>query len=279
MALTVSQRIKTVYHNLSKRHKRIANLILREPDHVSTYSCKQLSLKANVSDSTVARFTSTIGYDTFLEFKQALNNELHDKLPDADRISLTIDSTKQRDLFQKALLMDISNLKYTADHMDMHTLEDIVDFTINSKKKYIIGIGKDEILARLLYENFASIFDNVNLITSGDDWYSQLMSITKKDVVIMFSVTQRNNSLVGLSDFLMNRCVPLILITNHESSPITEFTRLVIAAKSNSLSFRESLTAAVSVVNALTIEVMKRDRVRISTRNDQLKKIRSEYER
>ena len=77
----------------------------------------------------------------------------------------------------------------------------------------------------------------------------------------------------------MNRCVPLILITNHESSPITEFTRLFIAAKSNSLSFGESLTAAVSVVNALTIEVMKRDRVRISTRNDQLKKIRSEYER
>jgi DNA-binding MurR/RpiR family transcriptional regulator len=278
MAQTVSQRIKIVYHNLSKGHKRIANIVLREPGSVVSFSAKQLAIKANVSDATVARFVGTIGYDTFVGFKQALDNEIRDKMSEPEKISVTINETKQRDLVQKVFLMDIHNLQFSADHIETHTLEDAVDFTISSKKKYVIGVGKDEILSRLLYSNLVPIFDNVVLLTSDDDWYSHLLTINKRDVVIIFAVGESSNRLLNLAKYLTSRSVPSILITNHQSSPISEYARLTITARSNSLSFNESLTAAVSIINAFTMEVMKRDRVRIAERNAILKKIKSEYE-
>ncbi len=277
MAIGILQRIRKVYHSLSKGHKRIANLILRDPSRFQEVSCLKIAQLADVSESTVIRFMNTIGYDSFIEFKSALKAETHNTMNEHERIIALSDGKFNNNLINQTLSLDIKNIRYSLADIDDKVMADFVDASIFSKRKFIIGFGNDELLARLLYNNFVTLFDNVYLLLSHDDHFSHLFSLSKSDQVIIFSASDVSKKLQGISRFSFNKNAIISLFANHESSPIAEYAKHLIVAKSSTLSFNESISAAASIINAITLEIVRKDRQRITKRHNQLNVIKTEY--
>ena len=71
MAIDISQRIRKMYPTLSKGHKKLANAVLNEYETVSYLTASQLGNKVGVSESTVVRFASVLGYEGYSEFQRA----------------------------------------------------------------------------------------------------------------------------------------------------------------------------------------------------------------
>ena len=277
MAIYISRRIRTVYPNLSSGHKRIANIVLREPTKAQHYSCLRLANKAGVSQSTVMRFVKLVGYDGFNDFKCAISQELENDMSQSEKMLATTDETKTSALARKTLSMDIKNLRYTIDHLDMGEIKDFVDFTLKDHRKFIIGFGNDAMAAKLLYDNFIKMFDNVTLITDRDDYFALLYSLKRHDQVIIFSVTDITPKLQGLMKFIKSKTPDITVISNDSSSPIFEYADHFIVAKSETPTFTESLASTISIVNAITLEIAKVDRVRITERHKMLEKLRAEF--
>ncbi len=277
MAIDISKRIRNVYHDLSKGHKRIANIVLREPSKAKEYSSLRLANTAGVSESTVIRFIKTVGYESFVEFRQAIVDEIQSRMEQPEKIVTATKGVMRADLWKKTLAMDIGNVKYTIDHLDTRAFEDTVDLSIRSKRKYIIAFGNDLLPAKMLYDNFVTIFENVTLLSSSDNYFAHLLSLTRGDQVVIFSISDKSKELLGLTKYVKSKKSSIVLIANHPSSPLAEYADHLIAARSETPSFVESYAAAFGIINALTLEIVRKDRVRVTERYKQIQKLRTDF--
>jgi DNA-binding MurR/RpiR family transcriptional regulator len=277
MAIGISKRIRNIYHSLSKGHKRIANIVLREPEKVKDYTYSRLAMASEVSESTVFRFIKAAGYDGYYEFKQAIIDELQSCMDHREKIVKPTSAVMCSDLVEKTLTMDAVNIKFTSDHLDLHSFNDIVDLSINSKRKYIIAFGNDVLPAKLLYDNFVAIFENVTLITQADDYFAILLSLTRHDQVIIFSISNKSNELQGLTKYIKNKGANVIVFADMQSSYLAEYADHLVIAKADTPSFNESFSSAFSLVNALTLEIVRKDRIRVTQRYKMIQKLRDDF--
>ena len=277
MAIDISKRIRNVYPGLSKSHKRIANIVLREPEKVKEYPCSRLAIAAETSESTVLRFVSTIGYDSYTQFREAIYNEIQSRMDLSDKVVRATSGVMNADLMKKTINLDVNNLKYTLEHIDPYAFCAVVDFSIKSKRKYIVAFGNDALPAKLLFDNFVAIFEDVTLITSSDDYFARLLSLTKYDQVIIFSISDKSKGLIGLTRFIKSKNANITVIANNESVQLAEFADCVMVAKAETPSFAESYVSTFSLINALTLEIIRKDRVRITARYKQIQKLRADF--
>lgn len=277
MAVDISKRIRNVYPGLSKSHKRIANIVLREPEKAKEYPCSRLAIAAETSESTVLRFVKTVGYDSYAQFRQAIVDEMQSRMDSSGKVVRATSGVMYADLMKKTLNLDANNLKYTADHLDHYAFSAVIDLSIKSKRKYIVAFGNDALPAKLLFDNFVTIFDDVTLITSFDDYFARLLSLTKYDQVIIFSISDKSARIIGLTRFIKNKNANITVITDNESVQLAEFADNLMVARAETPSFAESYASTFSLVNALTLEIVRKDRVRITARYKLIQKLRSEF--
>ena len=102
-------------------------------------------------------------------------------------------------------------------------------------------------------------------------------SLTKYDQVIAFSITDISPKLQGLMRFIKLKKADTTIISSDSSSPIFEYADRFIEAKAETPTFAQSLSSAISIVNAITLEIVKIDRVRITERHKMLEKLRADF--
>ena len=64
--------IKERYTKMSKSHKKIAAYIMDHYDHAVFMTAAQLGKEVEISESTVVRFASGLGFEGYPEFQHAL---------------------------------------------------------------------------------------------------------------------------------------------------------------------------------------------------------------
>ena len=277
MAIDISKRIRNVYPRLSKSHKRIANIVLREPEKVKEYPCSRLAIVAETSESTVLRFVKTIGYESYALFREAIVDEIQSRMNLSDKVVRATSGVMHANLVKKTLNLDANNLKYTAEHLDPYVFDAVVDLSIKSKRKYIVAFGNDALPAKLLFDNFVTIFENVTLITSSDDYFAHLLSLTRYDQVFVFSISDKSKELAGVTRFVKSKNANITIVTDNESVHLAEFADYLMVARSETPSFAESYASTFSLLNALTLEIVRKDRVRITARYKQIQKLRIDF--
>ena len=72
--------IKAKLPELSKGHKLIANYILSQYDKAAFMTAQKLGKTVGVSESTVVRFASELGYDGYPELQRQLQDLMRNKL-------------------------------------------------------------------------------------------------------------------------------------------------------------------------------------------------------
>jgi len=68
MSTEISQRISKAFPTLSKGHKKIANAVLYQYEKVAYMTAAKVGKLVGVSESTVVRFASELGYSGYLSF-------------------------------------------------------------------------------------------------------------------------------------------------------------------------------------------------------------------
>ena len=74
---------------LSKGHKLIANYILSHYDKAAFMTAQKLGKTVGVSESTVVRFASELGYDGYPALQKGLQELMRNKLTTVQRIEVT----------------------------------------------------------------------------------------------------------------------------------------------------------------------------------------------
>ena len=253
--------ILTVIHDnmgsFSKGQKKIANFILEFYDKAAFMTASRLGKKVGVSESTVVRFASELGYNGYPDMQRSLQKMIRNRLTTVQRIEVTNDRLGGQDLLSMVLQSDIDKIRVTLEELDRESFDRAVDAIVSAKKIYIIGVRSSAAIAAFLHFYCNLIFDNVVLVSANtaSEIFESLLRVGEGDVVIGVSFPRYSSRTVQAMSFARDRGAATIAITDGEASPLAPISRYNLMARSDMASFVDSLVAPLSLVNALLVAV------------------------
>ena len=249
---TIFEHITEEYNRLSKSHKRVADYILQHYDRAVYMTARQLSTGLGISESTVVRFATSLGFEGYPDFQEQLRRSARTILTTRQKLDLESDPTSLEASVRQSLLTDLHDLKTTADEIKINNLELISSKIMNAKRVFVVGKRSSTVLVDYLayYLNF--FHNNVRTLQSTVmDHFEQLFHIEKNDLVIMFSFPRYAKSTIEMAKYLRQRGAEITAITDSPDAPIVEYASNYLTSAYSIDSFIDSFVAPMAMVNAL----------------------------
>ena len=98
---------------LSKGHKKIAEYILSHYDKAAFMTASKLGNIVGVSESTVVRFATELGFEGYPEMQKALKEFTSNKLTTVQRMNVMNDQLAGEDVLSRVLNFDIEQIRKT----------------------------------------------------------------------------------------------------------------------------------------------------------------------
>ncbi|MEA5135197.1 MAG: MurR/RpiR family transcriptional regulator [Candidatus Fimivivens sp.] len=272
--------ITNMMPKLSKGQKQIARYIVEHYDKAAFMTAARLGQAVGVSESTVVRFASELGYDGYPQLQRSLQELIRNRLTTVQRMELTGTQIGDADILNRVLTMDIDKIRRTLEEVSREEFSATVDSLLTARTIYILGIRSSASLASFLAFYFNHVFDNVRLVTSAStsDVFEQLLNLGKGDVFIGISFPRYSKRTLAAMNFAQEREATTVAITDSSLSPIAELANLHLYARSEMASFVDSLVAPLSLLNALIIAVGIKRREETSRAYSELERIWERYE-
>lgn len=275
--LDIQEKIDLYYSGLSKGHKRIADYIVQNYEKASFMTAAALGQAVNVSESTVVRFASHIGYSGYPELQKDLQNNVKSRLTSVQRMEAA--SRFLGDGFvDGAFSSDMEMIKQTRDNLSKDAFLGAVDALNKAGKVYIIGVRSSAALASFAAFYMKYLYDVVLIDTSAtSEMFEEMFRITENDVCLAFSFPRYSNQTIKALRFASSRGAKIISITDGEMSPIAEYATYLLVAKSNMVSFVDSLVAPLSLINALIAAAAKERQEEVHKNLETLEQVWDEF--
>lgn len=254
-------KIKERKSGFSKSQRLIGDFIIQHYEKAAYMTASRLGHAVNVSESTVVRFAIEMGYEGYPEMQKSLQSYSKTRLTALQRLDITNSRIDPDNLLKSVLHQDIDRIRSTVEMLDGEAFNKAVDKIISAENIYIFGAMSSNTLARFMDNYFQLIFDNVHFVqavnTSGI--YQQLIRISRKDVFIGMSFPRYCISTTNAARYAASCGANIIAITDSPSSPLASIAHQLLLAKSDMVSFADSLVAPLSLINAIIVAVgMKR---------------------
>ena len=246
--------------NMSKRQKLIAEYILEHGGAAAHETASAIAAETGVSESTVVRFAVFMGYEGYPEMQKALRTSLRKRMTSVERIEDVNSRVREEDIIDGVLDGDSDMILFAKRELDREAFKKSVDMLMSAKKVYLIGMRSSSVLAQFMNYYLRLLLDNVTLVcpSGGSEIFEHLVNLSSDDVVFAISYPRYSSGTIRAAEFARRRGAGVIVLTDSETSPIAAGADAVLAAKSEMVSFVDSLVAPMSIINAIIAYIGKR---------------------
>lgn len=271
--------LTTMMTSFSKSQKKIAMYILDNFDKAPFMTAAKLANEVDTSESTVVRFAIELGFVGYPEMSKAMQEQARNTLTAVQRLKISNDTIERNDVLKSVLKADGLRIKETLDEIDKSTFNNIVDQLIDAKKIYILGVRSAAALAMYAGFYFNIVFDDVHLIqtTSASEVFEQIRNIGEGDIMLGISFPRYSRRTLKAMEFSGKKGAYVVAITDSVNSSIAKWADSTLIARSAMTSFVDSLTAPLSVINALIVAAGLKKEDKVSETLTILEKIWDEY--
>ena len=276
----LQMRIEEKYRDLSKGQKRVAEYVLDNYDKAVFLTAARLGEVVGVSESTVVRFATQLGYKGYPEFQKALEELVRNRLNSIQRMKVTYGRISQSQILETVLQSDIEKIKQTLNGIDHSAFNQAIDTILNARKIYVLGIRSCAPLAAFMSFYLNLLCDNVIAVNtnSSSEIFEQLIRIGEEDVIIGISFPRYSQRTLKALEFASKRKAKIITLTDSVHSPINIYSSCNLIARSDMASIVDSLVAPLSVVNALIVALCMKKQEEVIGTLETLEQIWGEYQ-
>ena len=265
--------------SFSKGQKRIANYILQNYDKAAFMTASKLGKLSGVSESTVVRFASELGYDGYPSMQRALQEMIRSRLTSTQRIQAADDQFGGQDVLTAVIQSDMDKLRMVSDEADRAEFSKAVDLILGARHIYILGTRSSYFVAGYLNFYLHLLTGNVTLVqaNAAGEIFEQLFRIGPGDVMIAISFPRYSKVTLNTVKFARDRGATILAVTDNDLSPVYQMADAALLAPSEMISFVDSMVAPLSLMNALLIAVGARMRADVSRTFAELEDIWNAY--
>ena len=265
-------------NKFSKGQKSIAKYILNNYDKAAFMTAGKLGKIVGVSESTVVRFATELGYDGYPSMRKALQEMIRNRLTSVQRIEVAKSMIDDKDIVRSIIGSDIQNLQATLEVLEQDSFNKFVDSIIDANNIYIVGMRTSTSLSTFLGLYLNLLRSNVNVIhdTAASEVFEQMIRIGQGDLCIAISFPRYSSHTIDAVAFARKMGAMTAAITDGPSSPLNGITDVCLHAKSDMVSFLDSLVAPMSLINAIIVAVGIKNKENLSKTFERLETIWSE---
>lgn len=276
----IISRMNEKFMKMSKGHKAIASYISDHYEQAVFMTAAKLGETVGVSESTVVRFATGLGYDGYPEFQKALESWVTDKLNTVQKIGAKYGNSTQSEILHSVLNADIEKIQDTLVNLDAAAFEAAVDIILKAKTIYLVGVRSCEPLADFLHFYLNMIRGNVVLVktTSVTEMFEQMIRIGERDAIIGISFPRYSMRTLKAMEFANDRNAKVITITDSIHSPMNLYSSCNLLARSDMVSIVDSLVAPLSVINALVVALCLRQPEEVKKNLETLEDVWNNYQ-
>ena len=269
MSKNVLQTIRSRTDSFSRGQKRIADYILMNYDKAAFMTAGHLGRKAQVSESTVVRFASQLGYDGYPTMQRALQELVRGKLTSLQRIQVSRDQMQEQDVLTGVMQRDMNSIHTAIESVDRAAFDQVVDRLLTASHIYLMGVRSSAFLAGYLNFYLHLMFKNVTLVqnAAAGEIFEQLSQIGPR----------YSQMAIHAVDYARDRGADVVAITDGQMSPLYRMATVSLLVRSDMISFVDSMAAPLSLLNALIVAVGRQKNEEVSGTFSQLENVWSKY--
>ncbi len=272
-------RIQSNLGEFSKGQRLIAHYIAEHYDKAAFMTASKLGGTVGVSESTVVRFATELGYDGYPHLQKTLQEMIRNRLTAVQRMEVTNDRLGNRNVLQTVLSTDMDKIRMTLEEINQDAFDQAVDAIGSARRIYVLGVRSSSALASFMGFYLSLIFDNVHLVqtNTASDIFEQILRVGEGDVLLGISFPRYSKRTLNAMRYAHDQGANVVALTDSHLSPLTQHADHVLIAKSDMASFVDSLVAPLSLVNALLVAVSRKKNDDLAATFNSLENIWEEY--
>ncbi len=265
--MTEELRARLIGIKLTKKEKLIAEFLLDNFAEACFTTSTEIAKRLHISDSSVIRFTKTLGYNGFIDFQKSMRKSYTERINSvsdsiaipAERLKLSIDKLDENNMIKNYFSNVLQNLEECINRNDTITFERAAEIITGSKRKFIVTTRANscigDMLLLLLKHLLPDVYETSHPALNVID---HLCDITENDCIIAVSFPRYSEMDLLAAQMAYEAGAKIVLITNRASSPLAQYATELFTVGVDSNTFFNSYVAVLFTVELLCSFISKK---------------------
>ncbi len=264
---------------LTPAEAKIAQMLLADYPVAGLGTAASLAKRAGVSDPTVIRLVTKLGFEGFPAFQARLLEEVDAGLRSPlMMMEAKRPAAKGRSVAQAYLHSAAGAIEAAAGMLLPQTCERAIQLIMGAKGRVLLLGGRfSRYVSGMLAAYLAQFRANIESVAPlSAESFDMLVDLGERDVLVVFDYRRYQTDVVRFATQAAARGVPIVLFTDPWRSPIAAHAKVVLVASGEVGSPYDSLAPAVAQIEALLAHIVAQDSQVRDERVSRIERIRSE---
>ena len=253
--------LRKSYKDLTLSQKRIAELIVEDPEFVAFATVEKLAARLEVSPSTIVRFAYRVGLSGYPDLQQRIRDIVRTQMRPSSQVGreTNIDAGHlgEGDL-ARSLIHDAENLRATIARLSLADLEHAVEILANARWIYVAGGFASESLVNYVGITLSRISGRSSTLNGDLNAAPILLDLSEEDALLAFSFPPYAARTLQTVMAAKERGASIIAITDTPVAPVAQEVDVVLATNVSGIGLQNSLVAPMAVANTLLNALARR---------------------
>lgn len=250
VSMAIAPRISEAAEVLTPSERRLADVVLGDPQAVAFGTVATLAARAGTSGPTVVRFATKLGYQGFADLQSEAQREIADALRPA---TTRIRERPAGAVVARVLEADLENVRTTLAAIEPDAFDDAIALLSDRRRRVFVLAGE---VARgvgiVLVTQLDLLRDGVVALGGTPVRIArQLAEVAEGDVVIAIEHRRYERWLLEALEQARAAGAEVIALTDRALSPVAEDARRTFVVAAEGVGPFDSHTASLALVNAL----------------------------
>ncbi|WP_119255503.1 MurR/RpiR family transcriptional regulator [Shinella zoogloeoides] len=239
-----------------------------------------LAAAAGVSNPTVVRFASKLGYEGYPEFQAALLGEVQERMSSPlSMLDTRKPSLEQENFYQYFLRASIHALESSMQMLPPDDFEAAIDAAADlNLRVHCLGGRFSGFLAGLLWAHMKQLRAETRWINGTQaDQVDQLVDLGKRDVLFVYDYRRYQIDTIRFARQAAKQGAKIVLFTDRWVSPIAEFAAVTLMAPVDTVSPYDTMVPAIAQTEALVAALTARLATQSRGRIERMEELRRSY--
>ncbi len=248
--------------SLTSSERKVASVVLADYPFAGLQTIQELAKVTSVSAPSITRFVAKLGCSGYQEFQRRLIGELKESHRSPVDLKLT-ENPAQAGRFLADYSDRVAQLtRGMASGIAQQQFDAVCDLIADPARNiFLIGGRMSDSLATLLSMHLRQIRGRIYHLPSNPEiWPDYLLRMRKQDVFVIFDFRRYQPSLTELAGMVAEkRQAQIVTVTDRWLTPASRHATHVLAVPTEIGTAWDSQVSAMTLVEAIIVQVSERD--------------------
>ncbi len=259
---------------LTPKGRILGDYVVQHTQQVVFMTTKELAAACSVSEATVVRFVSRLGYGTYGAFLQALRDLVNTGMTLQDRIDLPGLDEAGGDRLGQVMAEEMENMHKLYQTIDRDTLSTFIEQLAAAPAVYVAGARLSYTFAYYFGWSLSKVRKEVNILKGSDSTVFDRLNNARPDALVVIIATSRYpNELIRLAKVVRRLEQTLLVIADSPLCPLFPFAHSTLVVPSQSIPYIGYIAAMSSVISYMVLELAARQREDVHPHQERLEQL------